>query len=141
MKIARPGERARGFTLIELMIVVAIVAILAAIAYPSYTRYVLRTYRAQAKADMLEYAGQAERFHTINNTYVGFKLAGGATSVSSPREASSARYTVALSKQAASTFTLTATPSGAQLSDSCGTLTINQANVKTASGGTLADCW
>lgn len=135
------GGNARGFTLIELMIVVAIVAILAAIAYPSYTRYVLRTYRAQAKADMLEYAALAERFHTINNTYSGFKLPGGGASISSPRDASAARYTIGLSDQSASQFKLTAVPSAVQQADTCGTLGINQANVKTPTASTAADCW
>ncbi|MDW7601742.1 prepilin-type N-terminal cleavage/methylation domain-containing protein, partial [Stenotrophomonas maltophilia] len=59
------GRLARGFTLIELMIVVAVVAILAAIAYPSYSEHVRKSRRAQAKADLVEYAQLAERFHTV----------------------------------------------------------------------------
>ncbi len=128
----------RGFTLIELMIVVAIIAILAAIAYPSYQRYVLRTYRAQAKADLVEYAGLAERYHTANNTYAGtFALP---TNVS-PREAAAGRYALVLSNTSSTTFTITATPANAQVNDSCGTLSINQASVKNATGDTVANCW
>ncbi|MFT3756871.1 MAG: type IV pilin protein [Pseudoxanthomonas sp.] len=133
-------RRARGFTLIELMIVVAIIAILAAIAYPSYTEYVRRSYRAQAKADLVEYAGLAERFYTANNTYVGFTL----PTFVSPRETGApVRYnlTPAAAFANATTFTLTATPTGGQANDKCGTLSINQAGVKTNSTGTLADCW
>lgn len=129
--------RPRGFTLIELMIVIAIIAILSAIAYPAYQRYVLRTYRAQAKADLVEYAGLAERYHTANNTYSDFALP---TTVS-PRDASTSRYTLSLSDTSSSAFTITAAPGSVQSNDSCGTLTINQASVKKASGDTVANCW
>lgn len=143
MNNATRGRSVSGFTLIELMIVVAIIAILAAIAYPSYTRYVLRTYRTQAEADLLEYAALAERWHTVNNTYKGFSLPGGG-SVSSPRDAATVRYTISILEGASATaFKLQAVPAEAQSSDQCGTLTINQANVKTVGGqgAVLADCW
>ncbi|MFT3762137.1 MAG: type IV pilin protein [Pseudoxanthomonas sp.] len=131
--------KARGFTLIELMIVVAVVAILAAIAYPSYTEYVRRSYRAQAKADLVEYAGLAERFYTANNTYAGFTLP---TNVSPREGGATVRYnlTPAGAFGDASTFTITATPAGPQANDKCGTLSITQAGVKN-SDGALADCW
>ncbi len=62
--------RSRGFTLIELMIVVAIIAILAAIAYPSYIGYVTKTKRAAATACLSEYANYMERYYTTNMSYV-----------------------------------------------------------------------
>lgn len=132
--------RQRGFTLIELMIVVAVIAILAAIAYPSYQEQIRKSRRAQAKADMVELTQLAERFRTVNNTYVGFD----ATSAffgNSPRTGTS-HYGLAMSNETASAFLLTATPSGAQASDRCGNLTINQAGVKTEDGtADYADCW
>ncbi len=132
----------RGFTLMELMIVVAVVAILAAIAYPSYQDQIRKSRRAQAKADLVEYAGLAERFHTTNNTYVGFAL----PSTVSPREAgAAARYNLAIASAAgslATTFTITATPIAPQDADRCGILSLNQAGVKTETGAaTLAECW
>ncbi|WP_439844578.1 type IV pilin protein, partial [Aeromonas veronii] len=59
----------RGFTLIELMIVVAVVAILAAIAYPSYNNYMAAAKRAEAKAVLLEAAQYLEREFTANGNY------------------------------------------------------------------------
>ncbi|MDQ1119782.1 MULTISPECIES: type IV pilin protein [Pseudoxanthomonas] len=130
-------KRAFGFTLLELMIVVAVVAILAAIAFPSYQDYVRKARRAQAKADLLEYAQLAERFHTVNNTYVNFTL----PTTQSPREGGTAYYTLALSNQAQSTFMITATAKAPQSLDKCGNLSINQAGVKGNTAGTLASCW
>jgi type IV pilus assembly protein PilE len=62
-------NKAAGFTLIELMIVVAVIGILAAIAYPSYTEYVLRGRRAEARTALIELMQQQERFYTQNGTY------------------------------------------------------------------------
>lgn len=61
--------RSRGFTLIELMIVVAIIAVLAAIAYPSYTSYITKTRRNAASACLSEYANYMERYYTTNLRY------------------------------------------------------------------------
>lgn len=127
-----------GFTLIEMMIVVAVVAILAAIALPSYQESVRKSRRGQAKADLVELAQRVERFHTINNTYVGFSLTG--TENQSPREGT-ARYNVVLAGQTGSAFVLTATPTGAQAVDRCGTLSLNAAGAKSATGGSVADCF
>ncbi len=79
---SRGNRLASGFTLIELMIVVAVVAILASIAYPSLPGIRAQGASRQAKADLLEYAQLAERFHTVNNTYVNFTL----PTTQSPRE-------------------------------------------------------
>ena len=131
---------ARGFTLIELVIVVAIIAILAAIAVPAYTDSVRKGRRGQAKSDLAEYAQMAERFHTTNNTYAGFALPVNV----SPREAGAVvGYNLALNPAStALTFRIVATPAASQAQDRCGTLSLNQAGVKTESGPALLDeCW
>lgn len=61
--------RSRGFTLIELMIVVAIIAVLAAIAYPTYVNYITKTRRNAASACLSEYANYMERYYTTNLRY------------------------------------------------------------------------
>ncbi|TEU29267.1 prepilin-type N-terminal cleavage/methylation domain-containing protein [Alkanindiges illinoisensis] len=64
----------RGFTLIEVMVVVVIVAILAAIAIPSYERYAIRAAQSQAKADMLAIAGQLENYRGKQLSFTKFVL-------------------------------------------------------------------
>ena len=71
----------RGFTLIELMIVVAIVAILAALAYPAYTDSIRKGKRAQARTALAELLQQQERYMTQRNCYLAFTTANAGTSV------------------------------------------------------------
>ncbi|WP_162577494.1 type IV pilin protein [Variovorax sp. PBL-H6] len=75
--------RQEGFTLIELMIVVAVVAVLAAIAYPSYQSAVLKGKRAQGRTAILELLQQQERYMTQNNTYLAFTNSSGVTNPAS----------------------------------------------------------
>lgn len=67
--LQKPQES--GFTLIELMIVVAIIGIIAAIAYPSYMDQVQSTRRADAQGALVTFANAMERFYTQNNSYIG----------------------------------------------------------------------
>ena len=69
----------RGFTLIELMIVVAIVAILAAVAYPAYTDSIRKGKRAQARTALAELLQQQERYMTQRNCYLAFSTANNGT--------------------------------------------------------------
>ncbi len=139
------NKRSKGFTLIELMIVVVIVGILAAIAYPSYTEFVRRSNRAEAKTALLENAQFLERNFTMSNRYN--QDGAGNTPVlpntDVPRDGT-AKYTIVPTLNAAS-FLLEAEPvsGGPAANDPCGTLTLNHLGVRGVDGGTLdaATCW
>ena len=138
----------RGFTLIELMIVVAIAAILAAIAYPSYMEQVRKTRRSNCAGELMGLANAMERFFTENATYVGATVGGNAADifpaqcpVDSAPAGGPVYYTLSIPAQGASTFTVQAAPAGAQAADTCGTLSYTNAGVKSATGGSVDDCW
>jgi len=124
----------KGFTLIELMIVVAIIAILGAIAFPSYQDQVRKTRRASAKADLMELASYMERYFTENNTYVGATIA--ASGIANDNYA----FTNPIPGLGATAYTLTVVPAGGQAADGCGTMTLTQTGVK-AHTGAEAGCW
>ncbi|WP_045211567.1 type IV pilin protein [Desulfonatronovibrio magnus] len=67
-----------GFTLIEVLIVVALLGILASIAIPAFTNHITKARRADAQVALLEAAQKMERFFTNNNTYVGATIGDGA---------------------------------------------------------------
>lgn len=71
-----PGIAYRaGFTLLELLVVLAIMLMLAAIVYPGYTSYVIKTRRVEAQAALLELMQKQERYFTQHNTYLPFSWA------------------------------------------------------------------
>lgn len=126
---ARPSQK--GFTLIELMIVVAIVAILAAIAYPSYQQYVIKGKRNAAQSLMLDIANREKQYLLDARTYTTTLSDLGITTL--PIEVSP-NYTIGIATGTAPpSFTITATPIGGQASDG-GALTLDDTGTKGPSG-------
>jgi type IV pilus assembly protein PilE len=132
------SARARGFTLIEVIIAMAIVAILGAVALPSYQDHMRKSRRAEAQAYLMAVASRQQQFlldtrgYAANLTTVG---------VAAPANVS-AVYDLAVATVAGPppTFRVTATPKATtdQVKERCGTLAIDQTGAKTAALGT---CW
>jgi type IV pilus assembly protein PilE len=140
--------KASGFTMVELMIVVAIVAILAAIAYPSYRDHVRRANRTEGQALLLDAAAKQERFFSENNSYTATVGAGG-LGLSTTSE--NGYYTLAIAAATAgcpiaTCFVAQVTPAGGQSDDTtCAVMSISQTGAKAATdtGGTdtRTVCW
>ena len=126
----------KGFTLIELMVVVAVIAILASIAYPSYIDFITKTRRSAGAACLMEQAQFMERYNSTNMSYAGAVLPGCACTTELADH-----YVFEFSAGPdATSFTLAATPQGQQLSrdSQCGTLFVTQTGAKMP---TTAGCW
>lgn len=127
----------RGFTLIEVMIVVAIIGILAAVAYPSYTEYVNRGNRAEGQAFLHDVSARQERYFSQNNTYITSQSDINKLGLSSA-SSETGKYTLAIAAGGGG-YTLTATQ---QFNDTkCGNLTLNALGEKGVSSGSKEECW
>ncbi len=127
----------RGFTLIEMMIVVAIIAIIAAVAYPSYTNHVMRSRRADGKELLMRMAAAQERHYTNLNRY------GSVADLGLGNTSDNRYYEVEVELgDGDQTYTLTAAPQGPQTTDKCGDLTLTNTGFKDKSGDeTNGKCW
>jgi type IV pilus assembly protein PilE len=119
----------RGFTLIELMIVVVVVAILATIAVPSYRKFIMRGHRSAAQSAMMDIANRQQQFLMANRSYVdSAELT--ASGYALPTEVSDHyALTVTVGAGAVPTFLVTMTPLGFQADD--GVLTLDNVGNKT----------
>lgn len=134
-------EGSAGFTLIELMIVVAIVGILVAIAYPNYMEYVQRSNRSEGQALLQDAAARQERFFAQNNTYASTAAQLGLRGTSGTTVRSdTGKYTLTVGGGGGG-YTLTATQAFGDAA--CGNLTLNALGVRgrTGTGKTVDQCW
>ncbi len=123
----------RGFTLIEVMIVVAIIGIVSAIAYPSYQNYVTETRRADGHLALMNAAQSIERCKATAFSYAN------CTVPANLQTSDEGQYTLTVATTR-STYTLTATAQGAQAHDSkCPTITLNDQGQQGHTGA--GPCW
>lgn len=126
------SRRAGGFTLIEVLIVVAIIGILASIAYPQYGSYVQKSRRADGQLSLLEEVQALERCKSTRYSYQNCTL----THSSSPEN-----YYALTLISTATTFAITATGQNQQASDTdCKVMTINHLGERTPDPDTTR-CW
>ena len=133
-------KQSAGFSLIELLIVIAILGILTAIVVPSHNGSTSKARRTDAKIALMESASALEKCYVINNKYNHASCNSYPASGSIVYSAEG-HYKVVATNLTATSFTLTATPvtNGAQTNDTrCASFTINSTGAKSA---TNADCW
>lgn len=141
-------RRQRGFTLIELMVVLTIIAILAAIAVPSYTSYTARVRRMDARNTLLQASQYLQRYYAANDNYsqdrAGNPVAIPGTMSFTPQTGASATASYTLNSVInAQDYTLSMVPGNNMAGDPCGNFTLNNLGVRgiTGTGMTVSQCW
>lgn len=147
LSLSRPYThriRRRGFSLIEVVIVIAILGILVAIAYPSYLTYVTKTRRSEGKTALLDLQQRMERFFLDRNSYTTATIGSGnaTTDVLPTNLTENGLYTLQISATSNTppSYTVQAVPKNSD--PECGTLTLNGQNVRGITGtGSVGACW
>jgi type IV pilus assembly protein PilE len=124
--------RQSGFTLIELMIVVAIVAIIAMVAYPSYQSQLEEGRLSEGRTALMRLAAQLERCFTQNGTYENCN--------NLLNRSESGIYNLSVNANGG-TFTATATRAKAADSNECGNLQVTETGARTSTAGDDDECW
>jgi len=140
-------EKHKGFTLVELMIVVAIVAILATIAFPAYSSFTRQSNRTDATKTMQLAAQSLERCYSRRFTYLGCNVNGTVVNNGSTQQTPNLFYTITFTIPDAQDYTLTAVPIAApQTGDTqCVQLTLASTGAQAAqdnhANNTTKSCW
>lgn len=132
-------RRERGFSLIELMVVVLIIGILAAVALNSYRKYVVRANRTDAKSAMQDLAGREERYMYKNNKYSSLN-----SDLNITASFGGPNYVVSVASASTTAYVIQGVPQGKQFTDDkeCLTMKLASNGVVTITGtGTVANCW
>jgi type IV pilus assembly protein PilE len=138
-----------GFTVIELLIVLAILGTLLAIAIPSYQEYTRKAARAEAKGTMLDIAQMQERYFSNNGTYLAIAAPPAAAPTGwknySGGSASGSKYNISVAAGSTgsltTSFTITAAPITGYSEPTCGTLSIESNGTKGSNSGSGSPCW
>jgi type IV pilus assembly protein PilE len=129
-------HKSTGFTLIELLIAVAVIVILAAIAIPIYNTFTQKSARSDAMAVLMDLRLEQEKYRLKNPNYA---VTLGSVNIDSTSPNN--KYDIDITAAGVASFTATATPTGSQVSDSCGTFAINQSGPDTTGSYANDSCW
>lgn len=131
----------KGFTLLEVMVVIAIIAIIAAFAVPTYQQYVLRSHRVEARNALQEMANRLQQNYSVTRQWD--KLSDGKTvekdtlpatwGLASTPINGTERYKITVEEISSTAYLLKATAQGAQQKDRCAAFFLNQSGSKMAS--------